>query len=143
MNRRSAILANLLLGLPLVGLLRATPEALAQTSQMVTIPFAFSADHQQVPPGTYRVKLVSTSLLSLCNLETAKTEILMVRPEGGQDIETKGRLVFYRDGAKTYLTQVRTPGTSFRSELMAQPSVQQSTAKSRPPSGSSIEVAMN
>ena len=83
MNRRSAILVNLLLGLPLVGLLRAAPEALAQTSQTVTIPFAFSADFiSKFHLGRYRgfATPVHQSTGSLCNrLETAKTEILVVR----------------------------------------------------------------
>src|SRR5271155_1633302 len=71
MTRHTAILTNLLLSLPLAtGLLCATANASAQTSETVTIPFAFSADPQQVPAGTYEVRLLSSSFLSLYNLRT-------------------------------------------------------------------------
>ena len=47
-----------------------------------------------------------------------RTELLMVHPEGGRVIETRGRLVFHRHGTRSDLTQIRVPGTSFYSELV-------------------------
>jgi len=143
MKRHSLILSNLLLSLPVAaGLLCAAPSASAQTSERATIPFAFSANHEQVSAGTYEVEHLSDFTLSLRDLKTGKTQFLMVRPEGGQTIETHGSLVFNRDGTKYSLTQVKIAGSSVRSELTAQPQRQQTATKNIPSTGSTTEVAM-
>jgi hypothetical protein len=147
MKRHSLMLTNLLLSLPVAaGLLCAAPSALAQTSAgssgTATIPFAFSADHVQVSAGTYEVQRSTNFLVSLRNVETGKTQILAVHPEGGRDIATQGSLVFQRDGTKYSLTQVKIAGSSFRSELAVQPKIQQADAKNVPPAGSTVEIAM-
>jgi hypothetical protein len=142
MTRHSVILTNLLLSLPLAtGLLCAATIASAQTSK-VTIPFAFTANHEQMPIGTYEVKLQSSYFLALRNIETAKTQVVMVRPEEGRAIETQGRMVFQRDGSGSHLTQVWVAGTRFHSELTVQPKLQKSVAKNDALAGSSFEVAM-
>ncbi len=133
MKRHSAILTNLLLSLPLAtGLLCAATNASAQTSETVTIPFEFSADHQLVQAGSYEVRLLSSSFLTLYNLKTAKTQILMVRPDEGRVIETRGRLVFRRDETGSHLTQVWIVGKSSHSELAFQPKPGQAMAKNNP-----------
>ncbi len=143
MTRRSAILTNLLLSLPVAtGLLYAAPSASAQTSESVTIPFAFTADHQHVPAGSYEVKLLSDSMLSLHNLNTAKTQILMVRPDLGGVIQTRGRLIFLRDDNGYSLIQVWIAGTDVHHELAVQPKLQQTVAKNAPLAESTFEVAM-
>lgn len=143
MTRHSAILTKLLLSLPLTaGLLCAAPNASAQTSSSVTIPFAFSANHRQVAAGSYKVQQLSDRFLSLRNIKTAKTQVLMVRPESGRVIESQGRLVFHRDGRRNYLTQVWIAGTNIHSELVAHPTLEQKLAKSTPPAGSTFEVAL-
>jgi len=143
MKRHSLMLTNLLLSLPVAaGLLCAAPSASAQTSERVTIPFAFSANHEQVSAGTYEVQRLSNFLLSLRNVKTEKTEILTVHPGDGGVIETQGSLVFHRDGTKYSLTQVKIAGSSVRSELTAQPQRQQTVTKNVPSTGSTIEVAM-
>jgi hypothetical protein len=146
MKRHSAILSNLLLSLPLAtGLLCVTANASAQTSALpsesATIPFAFSAGHQQLPAGSYEVQRLSDCLLSLRNLQAEKTEIFMVRAAGGGNLETRGRLVFQRDGTGNYLTQVRIAGKSSYSELIVKPEPGQAVAKNIPP-GSSFEIAL-
>lgn len=147
MKRHSLVLTNLLLSLPVAaGLLCAAPSASAQniasSSGIATIPFSFSADHQQVPAGRYEVQRRSIFLLALCNVETGKTEILTVNPGGGGVVETRGSMVFHRDGTKYFLTQVKFGGSSLRSLLTAQPQTEQATAKNGVPSDRTIEVAM-
>ena len=143
MKRHSAILTNLLLSLPLAaGLLCAASNASAQSIETATIPFAFSADHEQFPAGTYEVRRLSDGLMSLCNIETKKTEYLMVRLEGGRAVQTRGRLVFHHDETGNLLTQVWIAGTTIHSELMAQPKLQQTAAKNDRSAGSTIEVAL-
>ncbi len=80
--------------------------------------------------------------MSLCNLETGKTQLLMVRLEGGRAVQTQGRLVFHHDETGNSLTQVWIAGTTIHSELMVQPKLQQTAAKNDPSAGSSIEVAI-
>ena len=142
MKRHSLMLTNLLLSLPVAaGLLCAAPSASAQSSERVTIPFAFSANHVQAPAGTYKVQRVTNFLVSLRNMETGKTQILTVYPEGRRVIETQGKLVFHRNGTGYSLTQVKMAGTSFYSELTVQPKLRQ-MAKNAAPTGSTVEVAM-
>jgi hypothetical protein len=143
MKRRSAILTNLFLSLPLAtGLLCAAANASAQAIETATIPFAFSADHQSFPAGTYEVKRLSDGLMSLSNLETGKIQLLMVRLEGGRAVQTRGRLVFHHDETGNSLMQVWIAGTTIHSELMVQPKLQQTVTKNDPSAGSTIEVAM-
>ena len=131
MTSRIANLSNLILSLSLAtGLLCAGPTASAQTTASVTIPFAFSADNQNVEAGSYKVELLSDRYLSLRNIATNKTQVLMVRPEEGQAIETRGRLVFQQDGARKYLTQVWIAGTSSHSEMAVQHKRESQLAKS-------------
>ena len=121
MTSRIANLSNLILSLSLAtGLLCADANASAQTTASVTIPFAFSADKQNVAAGSYKVELLSDRYLSLRNIATNKTQVLMVRPEEGQAIETRGRLVFQQDGSRKYLAQVWIAGTSLHSEMAVQ-----------------------
>jgi hypothetical protein len=147
MTRRAAKLTNLILSLSLAtGLLGAGANASAQSAESavsVTIPFAFSANQQSVPAGSYKVQLLSDRFLSLRNIKTDKTEILLVRPDEGRVIETRGRLIFRRDGGRNYLTQVWIAGTNVHSELAVRPRTKQAFAKGVPPQDSSFEVALN
>src|SRR5580704_12577359 len=114
MKRHSRIVTHLLFSLPVAaGLLCAAPGASAQTTQTAVIPFAFSANGHQLPAGAYQVRLLSKCILSLYSANANRTELLMVHPEGGRVIETRGRLVFHRHGTRSDLTQIRVPGTSF------------------------------
>lgn len=147
MKRHSRILTHLLFSLPVAtGLLCAAPGASAQTTQTAVIPFAFSANGHQLPAGAYQVRLLSKCILSLYSANANRTELLMVHPEGGRVIETRGRLVFHRHGTRSDLTQIRVPGTSFYSELVVRPATQSKTQLASADSaqaGSSFEIAMN
>ncbi|HTV56067.1 MAG TPA: hypothetical protein VMI06_14285 [Terriglobia bacterium] len=142
MTRHSAILTNLLFSLSLAtGLLCATSSASAQTSERATIPFAFTADHQQFPAGTYEVRRLPDGLMSLYNLETGKIQLLMVRLEAGRTVQTRGRLVFHHDETGNSLMQVWIAGTTVHTELMVQPKLKQAVAKNVLPE-STVEVGM-
>jgi hypothetical protein len=141
MTSRVANLSNLILNLSLAtGMLCAGANASAQTAS-VTIPFAFSADNQYVAAGTYKVELLSDRFLSLRNTATNHTQVLMVRPESGQAIETRGRLTFQQEGSQKYLTQVWIAGTSVRSEMAVQHKQENTRAKNNTAS-STIELAL-
>jgi hypothetical protein len=143
MTRRSQILSNVLLSLPLAaGLLCTAPPASAQTSASFTVPFAFSANGRNLPAGSYDIQRKSSCILSLSNVKTGRSQFLMVRSESGPAIETRGRLVFQRYGTHAYLRQVWSSGTSMHSELVVRPNLEESLAKQIPPAGSSFEVAL-
>lgn len=142
MTLRAANLSKLILSLSLAaGLLCAGANAPAQTTASVTIPFAFSADNQYVPAGTYKVELLSDRFLSLRNTETNKTQVLMVRPEAGPAIETHGRLIFHLQGSQKYLAQVWIAGTSMHSEMAVQQKRENELAKNNT-APSTIELAL-
>jgi hypothetical protein len=143
MTRRAAKLTNLMLNLSLAtSLLCIGAHASAQVVQSVTIPFAFSANHHFLAAGSYKVQLLSDHFLSLRNVKTDKTQILLVRPEEGRVIETQGRLIFRRDGGRNDLTQVWIAGTNIHSELDVRPSTERVFAKEVKPQDSSFEVAL-
>jgi hypothetical protein len=124
-----------------IGLLCSVANALAQTTASVTIPFAFSANNQYVAAGTYKLKLLSDRFLSFRNTATNEIQVLMVRPAVGPDIETRGRLVFHREGQRNYLAQVWIAGTSVHSEMTVQPRPEQTLAQTLQEAGT-IEIAM-
>lgn len=143
MTRRAATLTNLFLNLSLAtGLLCAATSASAQTTASVTIPFAFSAGHQYVAAGSYKVQLLSDRFLSLRNIKTDKTQIVMVCPESGQVIETRSRLIFQRHDGQLSLKQVWIAGTNMHSELYAHTKPERTVAKEIPPLESTFELAL-
>jgi len=140
MTSRTANLSNLIFSLSLAaGLLCSVAIASAQTTASVTIPFGFSADNQRVEAGSYKVELLSDRYLSLRNIATNKTQVLMVRPEEGQAIETRGRLVFQQEGSRKYLAQVWIAGTSLHSEMAVQHKRERESAKD---SVTTVELAL-
>jgi hypothetical protein len=144
MTRRSQILTNLLLSLPLAtGLLCAASNASAQTSATFTVPFAFSANNWDMPAGSYNVQRLTYRIVSLRNLKTGRNHLLMVRPDDSERMtDTKGRLVFQRYGTRNYLKQVWIDCASVHSELVVRPRLEQHLAKQTPPAGSSVVAAL-
>lgn len=143
MTRRTANFTKLFLNLALTtGLLCAAASVSAQTTMSVTIPFGFSASHQYVPGGSYKVQLLSDRFLSLRNIKTGKTQIVMVRPESGQVIETRSRLVFQRHDGQLSLKQVWIAETNMHSELYAHTKPERTVAKEIPPLDSTFELAL-
>jgi hypothetical protein len=142
MNRSSAILAKLLLSLPVAaGLLCAAPVASAQDSQSVNIPFAFRRTTTTWDRATIRCSS-SDRFPYLRNANTARSDIMMARPESGGAIETRGRLVFHRAARRIYLTQVWVAGTSMHSEVVGRPKPVAELTKRVEPAGSAVELAL-
>ena len=138
-----ANLSKLMLSLSLATglLLCAGANASAQTTASVTIPFAFSADNQNVTAGSYKVELLSDRFLSLRNTATNQTWVLMIRPETGSAIETRGHLTFQQEGSRKYLAQIWIAGTSMHSEMAIQHKHERNLAKSDT-APSAIELAL-
>jgi hypothetical protein len=143
MTRRSAILANILLSLPMAaGFLGAAPIALAQTNEMtVTIPFAFSIGDHHLAAGSYSVERVSDYALEVQNNQTRKGVFLPVRGEDGRGIASRGRLVFERAGGDMYLTEAWFAGMDKQLDAVAKPKRDLDYAKQNLPATHTIEVA--
>ncbi|HXR39739.1 MAG TPA: hypothetical protein VN776_11625 [Terracidiphilus sp.] len=143
MNRRFSTLTRLLLTAVAVGLLSTATYAAAQTSAPIRVPFAFTANHQLVPAGYYKVERLSDRFLAFIDAKTGRTQsIVMVRPESGPAIQTGSRLVFMSTGNRYYLREVKIAGTSVRSELVMQYRFEKDIAKNQLPAASTVEIAM-
>jgi hypothetical protein len=142
MTRRSAILANLLLSLPVVsGLLGTAPSALAQTGTMTaTIPFAFSVGDQHLAAGSYSVERINNCFLTVRDNKTSRAAVLMVLGEQGRGYQSRAHLVFQREGRGMYLSQAWFAGTNQYVKTLAKPKPDLQDAKGSSSSGT-IEVA--
>jgi hypothetical protein len=141
-TRRAAILSNLLFSLPLtVGLLGSAIPASAQTNLDVNVPFAFSVGNQHLPAGHYRVQSQSDYFLSIRNVKTSGTTVVMVRSEGGRHLQGNSRLVFDCEGNQNYLTQVWAPDTGRYSALSSPPRHDQELNTQIHPASSTVEIA--
>jgi len=110
MFRISSILTSAALALSLGAALSGPAAAQAQ-SVTVNIPFDFSANDQKVPAGKYRISLQAPRYLSFVDIQSTKTQYLMlVQPTWEQNSKDWGRLIFRRYGDSNYLYQVWMPG---------------------------------
>ena len=146
MTRPSAILANLLLGLPMVaGLLGAASSASAQapdTQKMnATIPFTFSIGNRHFAAGSYTVEQISDHVLLVRSNMRKGGAFLMVRGEDGRGLISRGHLVFERTGRDMHLTQAWFAGTDKQYDAVAKPKRGVESAKQVLPVNSAIEVA--
>ena len=142
MKVRNAIIARAVLMAVAVVLLYST-NATAQATGTIYTPFAFTANHQLVPSGSYKVDLLSDRYLALIDCKTGTTRtVLMVRPEQGQKVSARSGFVFHVSGQRYYLKEVKIAGSSMRSELAVQPRPELVLAKSAAPDNSTIEIAM-
>ncbi len=143
MNRRFSTLTRLLLTAVAVGLLSTATYAAAQTSAPIRVPFAFTANHQLIPAGSYKVERLSDRFLAFIDAKTGRTQsIVMVRPESGPAVETRSHLVFMSSGGnRYYLREVKMAGTSVHSELLVQYRFENDVAKNEPPAASTVAIA--
>ncbi len=146
MTHRSAILANLLLSLPMVtGLLGVAPSAKAQAADAAkmsaTIPFDFSIGNNHLSAGSYSLERISDSFVAVRNRKTLNAVVLMVRRENGRG-PSKAHLVFQRGGRGMYLTQAWFGGTNEYVGTAKLPS-RDVEAKAGSQVPSSVEVASN
>lgn len=131
----------LLIALFLIAAL-SSANALAQTAAHFTIPFAFTANHQTLAPGEYRVQLqFGHPILTLLNTQTGESVFVLVHFESGSRMETQGTLVFSVNGSDYSLQEARLPGTSLRGTLPVPRVYELRTAWNQPPTPPTVEIA--
>jgi hypothetical protein len=142
MKLRIAAFPSLLLIASALSLICSATSASAQATGTIYIPFAFTANHQLVPSGFYKVDLLSDRYLALIDSKTGTARtVLLVRPEQGSNISARTGFVFHGSGARYVLKEVKIAGSSMRSELAVQPKPEPVVAKGAPLESSTIEIA--
>lgn len=144
MKRLCRVVTHLLLIAVTAGLLYAATNAWAEASASVNIPFAFTANHHQMPAGYYKVERVSNRFLSFIDVSTGKhVTFVLINPEQSESIAIRGALIFHVNGQRYMLTEVRIAGSSMRSRLIVQPSLVEEMAMKQSGERPFIEIAMN
>ena len=80
MKHHSVILARLLLGLAVAGGLHYAAASASAQRTSVTVPFAFTANHESMPAGFYEVQMLSDRFMALRNSVTRETQVFLVPP---------------------------------------------------------------
>lgn len=121
MKRITSIVAGSLFAVLIAGgAFTAKLTAQNEPGAIFSVPFAFTADGQKVPAGTYEVNLVSSPyLMSIRNLETGEKQFMSVRPEQQRNSPSKGVLVFDRCGQREDLREFHIPGTNLYSATIS------------------------
>lgn len=141
MTRSFASLKNMILFTTLALLPMAAVQASAEDSARVHVPFAFMANHQYVPAGTYKV-LSSDTALTLIDARTGKNQAMfLVRHESGAAMESRGMLTFRQSGRVLILTEAQFAGSCTHSKLLVQPKREREAANARSASAT-VQVAM-
>jgi len=142
MKNRNAV--SLFIGVALIAvLLGAASRASAQKGALVTIPFAFEANHQVLPAGDYKVHVLTPRLISLIDRSTGTYKaLLLVHPQQEREVETRGRMIFLHGDQQYFLTQVRFEGSNLHADLVVPLSLQRELAQQTPPDKLTVEIAM-
>ena len=142
MTSKISLLKNSVLFVVLALLPLAAEKASAQNRDViVNVPFAFVANHTNLPAGNYRI-IADHSFLYFSNADTGDSQaVLITRPESGSPIEEASKLEFYVSGSRHLLTEVRFAGTGSRSVLLRQPKPERVVAGNTVPDGRFIEIA--
>lgn len=122
MKRMTSLILKSLSTILVSGGLLATAHAQYDPGITVDIPFAFSADGQQIAAGTYQLQLISSNfLLSVRNVNTGNEQFIGVHPEEDRKVTSVGRLIFQVCEGRSYLTQIHIPGGNLFSETVDGP----------------------
>lgn len=143
MTSKISTLKNSILFVILALLPLAAVNASAQMKNVIVdVPFAFVANHTQLPAGHYRI-LAQGPFLTFSNADTGSSQaVLLSRTEGGHAADGVSKLEFYASGSRRVLTEVRFGATGTWSVLLRQPKREHEVAGNAESAGSKIEVAM-
>jgi hypothetical protein len=114
----------------------------AQAKAHVDVPWGFVANHHYVPAGNYEV-LTSENTMTLIDADSGRTAaVLLIRKEGGSEIENRGRLEFYVSGSRHTLVEAQFAGSSMHSILLGQPKPERTVARNSD-QAKTFDIAMN
>jgi hypothetical protein len=117
MKRMNLIIVQSLVAILLGGGMSATAHAQYDPGITVNVPFAFSADGQEIAAGTYKFQLISSNfLMSVRNVNTGNEQMITVRPEEARKFASSGSLIFQVCEGHSYLAEIHIPGSNLFSE---------------------------
>jgi hypothetical protein len=116
-------------------------SASAQKASRVTIPFAFSANHQAFPAGHYRVVREADNYLTVVSTDTGIAAGLMVHTTRTFEPVGKNSLVFLHDQRGYRLMTVQFAQGGVQSALAVQPRPEREISDTA--MDASTEVGMN
>jgi hypothetical protein len=142
MTRTVSSLKNAIMIAALALLPFAAVRASGQNNTQVNIPFAFQANHVNLPAGHYRV-IASDSSVTFIDLNTGQAQaMLLTRDESPRGVPSRGRLEFYVSGSRYVLTGLQFAGSSDHIVMLRQPKKERVVAQNPNPAGDTIEIAM-
>ncbi|UWZ84775.1 hypothetical protein [Occallatibacter riparius] len=142
MKRRLSSITHMLVMAVAAATLLSGTWAFAQTKATVYVPFAFTANHQTMAAGHYKLELLSNRFLVFSDKGTGEHRAaILVNPDSAPYIETRGRLKFIVDGSRYYLVDVQFAGSSLHSTTVIQPSLAREL-KAQNTAASTVEIAM-
>ena len=119
------------------------PVASAQETLRVTIPFAFTANHQVLPAGSYVVKRQDGTwgpyLLLVNRTKGTVAAMLMAYTTVSYRTLARSSLVFHNTGHKYWLSEIRFSESNMTSQLSTQPKPEPGMAKTNP--NTTVEIA--
>lgn len=118
------------------------PAAWAQNAARVTVPFAFTANHQVLSAGTYRVELQAENYIMFVNCESGKVAGMLVRSTNAYKKIGQGSLVFRVDKNKYELAHVRFAYTNVQSDLAGPTEIEREREMAASPTVRTVEIAM-
>jgi len=118
-------------------------SASAQNASQVTIPFAFSANHQAFPAGHYRVIRESDNNLTVLSTETGIASELPVHTTRTVAQVGKNSLVFLHNQSGYHLLTVRFAQGRFNVQTDASLKSRPEREIAKASTGSTTEVGMN
>lgn len=137
MKRITSIVAGSLFAVLIIGgTFAARVQAQDEPGVTFKVPFAFSADGQNIPAGTYQLNLVSNQFeMSIRNVQTGDVRFLSVHPEQQLTVASRGLLVFHGCGERKDLAEFHIPGTSIYSATIVPRGAKNMESKSCPTPG--------
>ena len=112
-----------------LGIMLMTPVASAQVASQVTVPFAFSINHQVFPAGHYRVVMEEGSYLRLQSYETGDSAGVLVYASRRIETSPKNSLIFLHNEQGYQLTTVRFGQGAIQIEAALQTRLEREIAK--------------
>ena len=107
-------LTNTILALSAVAMLGGTTGLYAQSSAVAKVPFGFTVNTVNLPPGDYELRALSSSspVIRIVNLNTRRSVMVMAPASGstykGEPTDS-GKLIFHRYGDRYFFSEVWGP----------------------------------
>lgn len=145
MTIKTSILKSSILLVTMALLPLAAVKASAQVKDVVVdVPFAFVANHVQLPAGHYKIS-AQGPFLSFSDAKTGTFQkTVLTRTEGSHPIEGLSKLEFYVVRGRPVLTEVRFGSTGTWNVLLSQPKreheVASNGASNNEPASRTIEI---